>query len=100
MKDLYRERSPISHADDLARPVIVLQGLEDKVVPPSQAELLVDVLRRKKIPFAYLTFEEEGHGFRLASSIRRALEAELYFYSRILDFEPAEVLTPIAIENL
>ena len=100
MKDLYRERSPISHADDLARPVIVLQGLEDKVVPPSQAELLVDVLRRKKIPFAYLTFEEEGHGFRLASSIRRALEAELYFYSRILDFKPAEVLTPITIENL
>lgn len=100
MKDLYRERSPISHADDLARPVIVLQGLEDTVVPPSQAELLVDVLRRKKIPFAYLTFEEEGHGFQQASSIRRALEAELYFYSRILDFEPAEVLTPITIENL
>ena len=99
-RDLYRERSPITHADNLSTPVLILQGLQDKVVPPSQAELLIDVLKRKRIPHAYVTFEEEGHGFRQASAIRCALEAELYFYSRILGFEPADRLAPVSIENL
>ncbi|MDQ4089392.1 MAG: prolyl oligopeptidase family serine peptidase, partial [Actinomycetota bacterium] len=62
--DVYRERSPITHADKLKAPLIIFQGLEDKVVPPAQAEVLVDALGRAGVPFAYLTFEGEAHGFR------------------------------------
>ncbi|MCZ6792949.1 MAG: prolyl oligopeptidase family serine peptidase [Planctomycetota bacterium] len=97
---LYRERAPTNHTDRLSCPVILLQGLEDRVVPPSQAELLVTALRRKNLPFAYLAFEGEQHGFRKAETIRRALEAELYFYGRIFGFEPADDLAPVEIENL
>jgi dienelactone hydrolase len=96
-KDLYYQRSAINFTDQLSCPVIFLQGLEDKVVPPSQAELMVDALRAKKLPVAYVAFEGEQHGFRRAENIKRSLEAELYFYSRIFHFEPADKIEPIEI---
>jgi dipeptidyl aminopeptidase/acylaminoacyl peptidase len=99
-RDLYQERSPIHFADRLSCPVIIFQGLEDKVVPPSQAEIMVDALRAKALPYAYLTFEGEQHGFRRAETIRRTLEAELYFYSRVFGFDLAEPVEPVGIENL
>jgi dipeptidyl aminopeptidase/acylaminoacyl peptidase len=99
-RDLYVERSPIHNLDRLDDPVLVLQGLEDEVVPPSQAELLVDAARRNGTTFAYLAFEGEQHGFRQAATIRRALEAELIFYAHVLGFEPPADAEPLAIENL
>jgi dipeptidyl aminopeptidase/acylaminoacyl peptidase len=98
-RDIYLERSPIYHTDQLSSPMIILQGLEDKVVPPNQAESMVEALRQKKLPVAYLIFEGEQHGFRRQETIRRALEAELYFYSRIFAFEPADDIEPVTIEN-
>ncbi|MGQ9426735.1 prolyl oligopeptidase family serine peptidase [Gilvimarinus sp. F26214L] len=98
-KELYRERSPIHHVDQLNCPVIFLQGLQDKIVPPNQAEAMVQALDSKGLPVAYVTFEEEAHGFRQAPNIRRALEAELYFYSRIFAFEPAEAIEPVPLRN-
>jgi dipeptidyl aminopeptidase/acylaminoacyl peptidase len=96
---LYRARSPIHHAERITAPVILLQGLEDAVVPPSQAEVLVDALRRNGTPFAYLTFEGEQHGFRQAATIRRAIEAELWFYGQVLGFTPADAIDPVVIEG-
>jgi len=98
--DLYRARSPIHFAGQLSCPVILFQGLEDKVVPPSQAEVMVEALKAKGLPYAYLTFEGEQHGFRRAETIQRTLEAELYFYSRVFGFELAEPVEPVPIENL
>jgi dipeptidyl aminopeptidase/acylaminoacyl peptidase len=98
--DLYHARSPIHHIEQLNCPVIFLQGLEDKVVPPDQSERMAAALRAKGIPVAYLAFEGEQHGFRKAETIVRALEAELYFYSRILGFELADPVEPIQIDNL
>jgi dipeptidyl aminopeptidase/acylaminoacyl peptidase len=98
--ELYRARSPIYAADRISRPVILLQGLEDEVVPPSQAEQMVAALEQNRIPYAYLAFEGEQHGFRRAETIIRSLEAELYFYSRIMRFEPADALEPVEIHNL
>jgi dipeptidyl aminopeptidase/acylaminoacyl peptidase len=80
--------------------VIFFQGLEDKVVPPNQAEMMVRALREKGIAVAYLPFEGEQHGFRQAKNIKRALDAELYFYSRVLGFSLAEPVEPVEIENL
>jgi len=98
--DLYRQRSPVHFADRLSCPVILLQGLEDKVVPPSQAETMIAALRSKHLPFAYVAFPTEGHGFREAENIRKSIEAELYFYSRIFGFPLADKVEPIKIENL
>jgi len=98
--DLYHDRSPIHFADQITCPVILFQGLEDRVVPPSQAEVMVQALRARGIPVAYLPFEGEGHGFRQAANIRRTLEAELYFYSRVFGFTPADRIEPVPIENL
>ena len=98
--DIYHARSPIHHVEQLNRPVIFLQGLEDKVVPPGQSETMVAALRVKGVPVAYLAFAGEQHGFRKADTIIRALEAELYFYSRILGFDLAEPVEPLVIENL
>jgi dipeptidyl aminopeptidase/acylaminoacyl peptidase len=98
--DLYRERSPIHHTDLLKAPVIFFQGLEDKIVPPNQAEMMVNALRAKKLPVAYITFEGEQHGFRQAENIKRALDGELYFYSRVFGFELADEVEPVSIENL
>jgi len=99
-RDLYRERSPINFTDRISCPVIFFQGLEDKIVPPNQAELMVDALREKGLPVAYIPFEGEQHGFRRAENIKRSLDAELYFYSRVFSFELAEPVEPVPIENL
>jgi dipeptidyl aminopeptidase/acylaminoacyl peptidase len=97
----YRARSPLHHVDRLARPVIFLQGLDDKVVPPNQAEQMVAALRAKGLPVAYLAFAGEGHGFRRAETIEAALEAERAFLCRVLGIDPAEEpLRPLEIENL
>ena len=96
----YRERSPIFHLDGFDRPVILLQGLEDKIVPPNQAELILESLKQRGVPVAYVPFEGEQHGFRKAENIIRAYEAELYFYSRILGFTPADEIKPVQIFNL
>jgi dipeptidyl aminopeptidase/acylaminoacyl peptidase len=99
-KKIYEERSPIHYADRLSCPVILFQGLEDRVVPPAQAERMVEALRAKRLPFAYLAFEGEQHGFRKAETIQRTLEAELYFYSRVFGFTAADEVEPVPIENL
>ncbi len=98
--DRYRERSPIHYVERLRAPVILFQGLEDEVVPPSQAEQMVAALRGNRVPYAYLAFEGEQHGFRRLETIVRASEAELYFYGRIFGFEPADDIEPVKIENL
>jgi len=100
--DVIRDRSPIHHVDRLDRPLIVLQGSEDAVVPPAQSRLIVDALRTRQVPVAYLEFEGEQHGFRRAENIRRALEAELSFYAQVLGFElPAEEgIEAVEVENL
>jgi dipeptidyl aminopeptidase/acylaminoacyl peptidase len=97
--DLYRERSPINHTQKLSCPVIFFQGLEDEVVPKEQAETMFAALREKGLPVAYVPFEGEQHGFRRAENIRRALDGELYFYSRVFGFELADRIEPIPIEN-
>lgn len=97
---LYRDRSPIYHLDKLGKPIIFFQGLEDKIVPPSQAKMMVEALRKKGVPVAYIAFEDEQHGFRQAKYIKRATEAELYFYSKIFGFEPADCMEPVTIDNL
>jgi dipeptidyl aminopeptidase/acylaminoacyl peptidase len=99
-RDLYIERSPIHHTDGLSCPIILFQGLEDRVVPPNQAEMMVDAMRKKGLPVAYVPFEGEQHGFRRAENIKRALEAELYFYSRVFGFDLADPVEPVDIENL
>jgi dipeptidyl aminopeptidase/acylaminoacyl peptidase len=99
-RDLYFERSPIHFTDRLNCPMILFQGLEDKVVPPNQAEKMVEAVRAKKLPVAYLTFEGEQHGFRKAENIKRVLEAELYFYAKVFGFELADPVEPVHIENL
>ena len=99
-EDLYRERSPIFALDSLSAPMILFQGLEDKVVPPSQAEMMLEALKKKGLPVAYVPYEGEQHGFRKAETIKHSLESELYFYSRVFGFQPADTLEPIEIMNL
>jgi len=84
-QQIYQERSPINHIDQLNCPVIFLQGLEDKVVPPNQAEMMVSSLEKKGIPVVYVKFPDEGHGFRKSENIIRAMEAELTFYSDVFN---------------
>jgi dipeptidyl aminopeptidase/acylaminoacyl peptidase len=98
--DVYRERSPVNHADAISRPLLLLQGLDDKVVPPAQSEVIVEALERRGIPHAYIAFEGEGHGFRKAENVRRSLEAHLSFLGQVLGFEPADEIEPIRIEKL
>jgi dipeptidyl aminopeptidase/acylaminoacyl peptidase len=97
---VYAERSPVNHAAKLRRPMIFFQGLDDKVVPPPQSEAMVQALRARGLPVAYLTLEGEGHGFRKADSIVRTLEAELYFYLRVFGIALPADLPAISIENL
>jgi dipeptidyl aminopeptidase/acylaminoacyl peptidase len=101
-RDVYLARSPLTHVEAFRRPLIVLQGSEDAVVPPKQSELIVEALRARRVPVAYLLFEGEQHGFRKAENIIRALEAELSFYSQVLGFPPAETdaLQQVLVENL
>jgi dipeptidyl aminopeptidase/acylaminoacyl peptidase len=93
----YRERSPNYHADGISCPVLVMQGADDKIVPPSQAEGIVAALAQNGLPHAYILFEGEGHGFRQAANQQRALEAELSFYAQVFGFELADVFEPLAI---
>lgn len=99
-EDIYRDRSPLSHLDKLSRPLLLLQGSDDAIVPPNQAELMFTALKQRGVSCAYLKFDGEQHGFRQADNIARALEAELYFYSKVLGFELHDSIEPIVIENL
>jgi dipeptidyl aminopeptidase/acylaminoacyl peptidase len=99
-RDLYVARSPIHHADRLSCPLILFQGLEDKIVPPEQSRKMFEAVRAKGLPVAYVAFAGEQHGFRQAANIKRTLDGELYFYSRIFGFELADPVEPLAIENL
>jgi len=99
-RDRYLARSPIHAVERLSCPVIFFQGLDDAVVPPSQAERMVEALRSKGLPVAYLAFEGEQHGFRKAETIERTLQAELCFYARVFEFTPADELPELAIDNL
>ena len=99
-RDRYVERSPIHHLDQLSAPILLLQGTDDKVVLPDQAEMMADAARQKGLPVAMIMFEGEGHGFRRAETIKAATEAQLYFLGRILGFEPSDQVSPIPIDNL
>ncbi len=98
--DLYDQRSPIHFTDRLSCPLILFQGLEDAVVPPNQAEAMFHAVRSKGLPVAYIAFEGEQHGFRRAEHIKQVLDNELYFYSKIFSFTPADTVAPIPIENV
>lgn len=97
--DLYEQRSPLRAADAITCPILFLQGLEDKIVLPNQAEMMVKALQRQHIPVAYLPFAGEQHGFRQARNIKAAIRAETYFLSRMFGFEPADDIPAIRIEN-
>ncbi|MBE9061761.1 S9 family peptidase [cf. Phormidesmis sp. LEGE 11477] len=99
-KAVYEARSPINAVDQLSCPIIFFQGSEDKIVPPNQAETMVNALKQKEIPVAYLLFEGEQHGFRKAENIKRALDAELSFYAQIFGFELADDIDPVDIAGL
>jgi dipeptidyl aminopeptidase/acylaminoacyl peptidase len=99
-RDLYRERSPLNFTERLNRPIIFFQGLDDKIVLPNQAELMVEAMKRRGVPVAYVAFAGEGHGFRRSENIKQALENEFYFYSRIFRFEPADPVAKVPIYNL
>jgi dipeptidyl aminopeptidase/acylaminoacyl peptidase len=99
-KTLYQQRSPINHAEQLNCPVIFFQGLEDKVVPPNQAEAMHQVLKDKNLAVSYVPFAGEGHGFRGADAVIQALEGELYFYSKVFGFDLPEPISPVPIDNM
>ena len=99
-RDLYLARSPINFTEQLDCPLILFQGMEDRIVPPDQAERMYQAVREKGLPTAYLSFEGEQHGFRRAENIKRALDTELYFYSRVFGFELADPVEQVQIENL
>ena len=99
-EQVYRERSPNNHADQIRCPALILQGTEDRVVPLAEAERIVDALWERRIPHAYLMFEGEDHGFRKAESLIRAFEAELSFLAQVFAFSPADGLEPVHVEGL
>ena len=99
-RDRYVARSPIHAIDGLSSALILFQGLEDKVVPPNQSEMMAAAVRKKGLPVAYLAYPGEQHGFRKAENIVRSLEAELYFYGKVFGFEPADRIDPVPIDNL
>ena len=100
LREIYRSRSPIHFVDRLGCALILFQGLEDRIVPPNQSEMMAAAVREKRLPVAYVAFEGEQHGFRKADTIVRSLEAELFFYGKVFGFEPAGILTPLEIDNL
>jgi len=99
-RDIYDQRSPIKHVRELNCPVIFFQGLDDKVVPPDQSAEMFKAARAKELPTAYLAYKGEGHGFRKAENIKKSLDSELYFYSKVFSFDLADPVEPIKIENL
>jgi dipeptidyl aminopeptidase/acylaminoacyl peptidase len=98
--EIYRQRSPNKYAGQITAAVLILQGLEDRVVPPTEAERIVDALWERRIPHAYIAFEGEDHGFRKAESLIRSFEAELSFLAQVFGFEPADEIAPIEVVNL
>ncbi|WP_019588695.1 S9 family peptidase [Deinococcus apachensis] len=100
MKELYQARSPIHFTEQLSRPVVFFQGLEDKVVPPDQAKRMFEAVRSRGLPTALVEFEGEGHGFRRAENIQRALEGELQFYGQVFGFTPPGLSATLSIENV
>jgi dipeptidyl aminopeptidase/acylaminoacyl peptidase len=99
-QDLYISRSPIHYIENITCPLILFQGLDDPIVPPNQSQMIYDAVRQRGIPVAYIAFPGERHGFRNSQNNIRALQAELYFYSRIFKFELSEDIEPVIIENL
>lgn len=99
-RDIYVERSPLYFIDQVKAPMILFQGLEDKIVPPNQAEMMFEALRRNEMPVAYIAYEGEQHGFRKAENIKRTAEAELYFYGKVFGFAPSDTIEPVVIENM
>ncbi|SEQ74137.1 prolyl oligopeptidase family serine peptidase [Microlunatus flavus] len=99
-RDVYVERSPIHHVDRLSSPILLLQGLEDKVVPPNQAEAMADAARAKGLPVALILFEGEGHGFRRSETIVASYEAQTSFLAQVFGFTPADDIPVLAVENL
>ena len=98
--ETYAARSPINALDGFNSPLITFQGLEDEVVPPAQSEMIYTAVKEKGTPTAYIAFEGEQHGFRRAENNIASLEAELYFYGKVLGFQPADELVDIEIDNL
>jgi dipeptidyl aminopeptidase/acylaminoacyl peptidase len=96
----YYERSPIHFTNHLSCPMILLQGLKDKVVPPSQAETMIGALEKKGLPYAYVAFDNERHGFRRRENVIRSMEAEYSFYAQIFGFQPSEPVEGVEIHNL
>jgi dipeptidyl aminopeptidase/acylaminoacyl peptidase len=94
---VYEARSPIFHADAIRCPVLVLQGLDDRIVPPAEAERIVAALRGNGVPHAYIAFEGEDHGFRKAASLLRSIQAELAFYGAVFGFVPADPLPELPL---
>ncbi len=94
-KAIYEARSPINHASKISAPLLVMQGLDDEVVPPSQSEAIVAAVAANGLPHAAIYFEGEQHGFRKAETLVRSFEAELWFYGRVLGFSPADVIAPV-----
>jgi dipeptidyl aminopeptidase/acylaminoacyl peptidase len=99
-KAVYDARSPMNHLDRFTAPLLILQGADDPIVPPNQARMIRDALTARAVPVAYLEFEGESHGWRKAETIVRAKEVELYFYGKVLGFEPADAIAPLQIVNL
>jgi dipeptidyl aminopeptidase/acylaminoacyl peptidase len=99
-KAVYDDRSPLNHLDGFRSPLIIFQGSVDPIVPPNQAHMILDALRKRHQPVAYMEFAGESHGFRRAETLIAAKEAELYFYGRVFGFTPADDLPEIPIENL
>ena len=99
-KELYIERSPIHFTDQLACPLILFQGDEDRIVPPEQSRKMFESVKYKELPVAYIEFAGEQHGFRKAENIKRAIDSELYFYSKVFGFPLADAVEPVEIENL
>ncbi len=99
-RDVYVERSPIHHVDRLSAPILLLQGLDDKVVPPNQAEAMADAARAKGLPVALILFEGEGHGFRRSETIVASYEAQVSFLAQVFGFTPADDVPVLAVENL
>jgi dipeptidyl aminopeptidase/acylaminoacyl peptidase len=99
-QDVYKQRSPIHYVDRLSCPVIFFQGLQDLVVPPEQAQDMVNALDKKRLPVAYISFEKEQHGFRMAHNIKRAIEAQYYFFCKVLGITPPQGIEPVPIKNM
>jgi dipeptidyl aminopeptidase/acylaminoacyl peptidase len=97
---VYADRSPVNHVNDLAAPILLLQGSDDKVVPPNQAEEMAAAARAKQLPVALVIYPGEGHGFRRADTIKASYEAELSFLGQIFDFTPAGDVPVLPIENV